>query len=92
MKVNRDDVMEYHKKVIKSYEKIIDIINRESNTSNTEIFDLLGSGINPRDPQNSIMIQRGTNTNNQRPTINRISIIDHFERGTSKSRELGTKN
>ena len=90
MKVNRDDVMEYHKKVIKSYEKIIDIINRESNTSNAEIFDLLGSGINPRDPQNSIMIQRGTKTNNQRPTISRISIIDHFERG--KPKELGTKN
>ena len=56
MKVNRDDVMEYHKRVVNSYDRIIEMINREFNHGNNEIFDLLGNGINPRDPQCSMMI------------------------------------
>ena len=56
MKVNRDDVMEYHKRVVNSYDRIIEMINREFNHGNNEIFDLLGNGMNPRDPQCSMMI------------------------------------
>ena len=75
--IPRIDMVDYHRKVIQSYERVMDLVNQEFGNTNDEIFQFLEGKSSSESPKGKVKVKGGNSSKRQQS--GRLSLLNRFD-------------
>ena len=69
-------MVDYHRKVMQSYERVMDLVNREFGDTNDEIFQFLEGKSSAEETKGKVKLKGGNSSKRQQSA--RLSLLNRF--------------